>query len=282
MSESKQFKGWTIPGHAVPETSGKLGPAEGETLDFLSGHYQIFQLKAGHRFSTDDVLVAWYATENSPQANRILDLGSGIGSVALMVAWRRPRTPLVTVEAQSVSYSLAQKSWQLNGLSSQVDLRLGDFRSPEVFRPEDAASFDLITGSPPYFPLDSGILGDHPQKVACRFEVRGDISDYCVTAARLLAPGGGFACVFPVDPPHQLERVRKAVEATSLRIVRWRPIELRFGERPLLGVFWLMHQRDLPASLEEYEEPPLRIRDADGRVSLEYRLIKLRMGFPPH
>ena len=58
-----------------------------ETLDAVSGHFRLYQLAHGHRFSTDDVLVAWYATENSPQANRILDLGSGIGSVALMVAF---------------------------------------------------------------------------------------------------------------------------------------------------------------------------------------------------
>jgi hypothetical protein len=42
-----------------------------------------------------------------------------------------------------------------------------------------------VLGSPPYFPPGSGIEGDHPQKVACRFELRGDIRDYCAVARRI-------------------------------------------------------------------------------------------------
>jgi len=30
-----------------------------ESLDAISGHFRLFQLKRGHRFSTDDVLTAW-------------------------------------------------------------------------------------------------------------------------------------------------------------------------------------------------------------------------------
>ena len=277
----RQFKGWTIPGHDIPEGARGVLAGPEETIDIISGEYRIFQLKDGHRFSTDDVLVAWYATECSPQANRILDLGSGIGSVALMVAWRRPRTKIVTIEAQDISIACARKSWALNGLSEWVELRHGDFRSKEVLPVEEEKTFDLITGSPPYFPLNSGVLGDHPQKVACRFEVRGDIGDYCQAAARMLKPGGGFACVFPVDPPHQLERVWQSVAESGLRVVSWRPIELKAGETPLLGVFWMMHSKDLPGEIPMRQEAPLQIRDKEGSTTLEYRLIKLRMGFPP-
>ena len=44
----------------------------------------------------------------------------------------------------------------------------------------------------------------------------------------------------------------------------------------------MMLADDLPAELSPWEEPPLRIREKDGRTSLEYRLVKLRMGFPPN
>ena len=71
-------------------------------------------------------------------------------------------------------------------------------------------TFDLVLGSPPYFPLGTGIEGDHPQKVACRFELRGDIADYARVAARHLAPGGVFACVFPEDQRARLEAAARA------------------------------------------------------------------------
>ena len=57
------FKGWAKPGPIPPgATAGSPGVAEGETLDAISGHYRLLQLKNGHRFSTDDVLTAWYGT----------------------------------------------------------------------------------------------------------------------------------------------------------------------------------------------------------------------------
>ena len=37
-----------------------------ETLDALSGHFRIYQLRRGHRFSTDDLLTAWYGTSAAP------------------------------------------------------------------------------------------------------------------------------------------------------------------------------------------------------------------------
>ena len=68
-----------------------------------------------------------------PSARTILDLGSGIGSVALIAAWRLPGARLVTVEAQEVSVALARRSCAFNGLDDRTDIRLGDFRDPGVF-----------------------------------------------------------------------------------------------------------------------------------------------------
>ncbi|HUS36854.1 MAG TPA: hypothetical protein VM680_16020, partial [Verrucomicrobiae bacterium] len=140
--------------------------------------------------------------------------------------------------------------------------------------------FDLVLGSPPYFPLGTGVEGDHPQKVACRFEMRGDISDYCTVAARALASGGWFACVFPTE---QLQRVERAAKAAQLSIVRRRPIILREGEAPLLNVFAMVASADLPKAMREqtWVEPPLIIRARDGSVHPEYAAVKLSIGFPP-
>jgi tRNA1Val (adenine37-N6)-methyltransferase len=143
--------------------------------------------------------------------------------------------------------------------------------------------FDLILGSPPYFPPGSGVEGDHPQKVACRFELRGDITDYCRAAARSLDRGGLFACVFPVTPDAQHARVKQAAMSSGLSVVRWRPVVLREGERPLLGLFAMMRSTDLPPAIREqtWSEPPLIIRTEDGAVHPEYAAVKLSFGFPP-
>lgn len=278
----KSFKGWTIPG-PLPDLdamhSEELG--EGETLDALSGHFRIFQLKKGHRFSTDDVLTAWYGSTWCPSAGRVLDLGSGIGSVAMTAAWRLPGATFVTIEAQEESVELARKSARYNGLTHRFDIRLGDIRDAALLEEEEP--FDLVMGSPPYWPLEEGTQSEHPQRIACRFEVRGDIADYVAAARRNLAPGGVFACVFPVDVESQHERVRQAASEAEMTIIRWRPVYFREEKGAYLGLFLMMKNEDLPDAMrhQTWTEPPLIIRDRDGQIHAEYKAVKMSFGFPP-
>jgi tRNA1Val (adenine37-N6)-methyltransferase len=271
------FKGWTKPG-PKPPPAPDLVVEEGESLDAISGYFRLFQLKKGHRFSTDDVLTAWYGTTWCPRAEMVLDLGSGIGSVGMIAAWRLPGANFVTVEAQEESVLLARKSARFNGIENRYLIRQGDFRDAAMFDEEDR--FDLVLGSPPYFPMGTGIEGDHPQKIACRFEMRGDIFDYCAVAARVLKPGGLFACVFPTN---QMERVKGAASAAKLSIIRRRAVVLKEGEESLISLFAMMRAQDLPEAMRDktWVEPPLIIRARDGSVHSEYAAVKLSIGFPP-
>jgi tRNA1(Val) A37 N6-methylase TrmN6 len=276
------FKGWAKPGPIPPGiTTGEPALEPGETLDAIGGYFRLFQLEKGHRFSTDDVLVAWYGSSWAPCARTVLDLGSGVGTVGMITAWRLPGAQCVAIEAQPESVRLARKSAAWNGLIDRYEIREGDFRTSNVLRP--AEKFDLIFGSPPYFPQGDGIESDHPQRQACRFELRGTVVDYCAVAARHLQPGGVFACVFPIAPPEQESRVRAGATAAGLSIVRRRPVVLREGERPLLGLFLMHTATDLPEPMRNrtWTEPPLIIRAADGTVHPEYAAVKLAFGFPP-
>ena len=280
MKSETHFKGWAKPGSIPPGLASGAAVEPHETLDAISGHFRLFQLRDGHRFSTDDILTAWYGTSWCPTAQTVLDLGSGIGTIGMICAWRLPGAKCVTIEAQPESVALAKKSARYNGLTDRYEIREGDFRAAELFKP--AEKFDLITGSPPYFPQGAGIQSEHPQKLACRFELRGTIADYCVTAAKHLAPGGFFACVFPNEPA-QLARVEAGAKAANLVIVRRRPVVFREGDPPLVGLFGLMRADDLPEWLrgQTWIEPDLIIRARDGKIHPEYAAVKLAIGFPP-
>ena len=273
------FKGWAKPG-PIPSAAygGGFHPEPDETFDAISGHFRIFQLAKGHRFSTDDILTAWYGTSWAPCARTVLDLGSGVGSVGMIAAWRLYGARFVTIEAQDISVRLAKKSALYNGLQDRYEIRTGDFRDKSVLA--EAERFDLVLGSPPYFPIGSGVEGDHPQKVACRFELRGNIADYCAVAANHLELGGFFACVFPTD---QLDRVQKAAKEVGLTIVRRRPVTLREGSPPLLSLFGMHLSEHLPEPMRNrcWLEPELVIRDSQGNIHPEYAALKLAIGFPP-
>ena len=269
------FKSWAIPGPGVP---GGIEAAEGESLDALSGFFKIFQYENGHRFSTDDVLTAWYATSHCPCARRVLDLGSGIGSVGMITAWRLPGAELKTIEAQEISVKLARKSVIYNGLAHRYEIRKGDFRDPLLLKSEER--FDVITASPPYFPQGTGLQAEHPQKAACRFELRGSIADYAQTASLHLAPGGIFTAVFVAQ---QKQRLYDALEKANLSLVRQREVIFREGEMPLLILITANLTQDLPEKFRNapWTDPPLTIRLRDGSIHPEYSAIKLTVGFPP-
>jgi tRNA1Val (adenine37-N6)-methyltransferase len=267
------YRNWSRPGPTPP---GGVDPEKGETLDFICGDFRIFQYEGGHRYSTDDVLTAWYGTVCAPRVDRAADLGSGIGSVAIIAAWRLPGARLVTVEAQEASVRLARKSVRYNGIDSRFTIRLGDLRDPSHF--ENEAPFDLVLGSPPYFPAGTATEAEHPQAVPARIEVRGSVADYATTASRILAPGGIFAFVFPVA---QIDRVVRAVDDAKLRLVRRRDVIFKEGEPPLIALFAAARAGDIPATYETWVEPPLTIRRRDGGVPSEYSAIRMSFGFPP-
>jgi len=287
MSEQR-FRGWTRPG-PIPPARPDVVVEDGETLDYLCGHTRIFQYEKGHRFSVDDVLCAWFATTHAPRVERALDLGSGIGSVALSVAWRLPGARIATIEAQDISIRLARKSIAYNGLTERVFPHLGDLRDQALL--DDVAArfgpFDLVTGSPPYWPVGTALPAAHPQAVPARLEVRGDVADYARAAERVLAPGGVFACVHQAS---QHERVLAAIRAAGLapvfvRLVRFR--EDAPASESGISLYVAARSGDVPRGFHEgrpgkpWQEPDLILRRRDGGVHASYAAIRMSYGFPP-
>ncbi len=247
----------------LPDPPADLS-GEPETLDHLVGDWRIYQLRKGHRFSTDDLACAWEAVRVRPLARRYLDLGSGVGSVGLSTFAHLPDSArMVTVEAQAVSVGLARRSMVLNGLSERVDVRLGDLRDPTVL--PEGPSFDLVTGSPPYIPLGTGHVSPHHQRAHCRMELRGSVADYCAAARRTLAPGGRFVLVHLARDP----RPFRAIEEAGLVLCGTRDVFFRWDRDPMLRVFVCGLE---PAEAVRLE--PWTVRGEDGRWTAAWEAMR--------
>ena len=190
-----------------------LEPGADESLDRLSGTLRILQRTRGHRAASDDVVLAGVAAHAHPSPARILDLGTGKGTVALLLLRRFPEAVAVGLEAYPASHALAIRNAALNGLEGRFSPRLADLREVEVLAGE--AAFDLITGAPPFMPVGSGVLPADPQRAAGRFEFRGGVEDYALAAARALAPQGRV--VLLMDGASEA-RTRAAFDAAGLAL----------------------------------------------------------------
>lgn len=285
VRQARRPAGWEAPGPrpAGPGEREELWPAEGEDLCYLTGEFRIFQRIDGHRWSLDDLVTAWMATRDrgpdsgstGASVSRALDLGCGIGSVLMMVAWAHPRATCVGVEAQQISHDLCARSLTYNGLAARVDLRLGDLRDPSVLAGQDP--FDLITGTPPYFDVADGVVSTMPQKGPCRFELRGGVEAYCETAARHLAPHGRF---FVCEDARQVPRVETAAAAAGLTVRRRLDTIPRAGKPALFSVFEL-RRAERGAEHGMAAQEALVVRHRDGKRTDAFVGVRAAMGLPP-
>ena len=269
MTKSEQLSPVTPANFALGRTLLEQEFGESITVDGLTGSWFIFQRARGHRHSIDDVLTAHYALSLSPRVGTHLDLGTGIGTVGLLVLWGlKAAAHLTAIEAQAVSHRLLLANIEHNALSDRVRPLLGDLRDLAL-----SEQFPLITGSPPYFPTSAGIVPQDAQKAHARFEPRGDVSDYARAAKRHLAPGGLFVFCFPFP---QKQRALHAVTVAELALVRQRDVIPRAGLAPLFSLFACRHADE---AADSAVDEPLVVRSHEGVLSEAMQQVRRGFGF---
>ncbi len=271
--------GWTAPGPRPRGDQGDptLAPADDEDLSLLTGDWRVFQKRRGNRWSLDDLVTAWIATESvdRAQVRRALDLGCGIGSVLMMVAWRIPHVRSVGVEAQAVSAGLARRALRWNGADDRCEVRDGDLRAVLDHVPEGAV-FDLVTGTPPYFPPGTGVESSRVQVAPARFEHRGGIEDYCLAASKTLGAGGRFVvCGGAMEGPRAHAGAR---DAGLVVLADWAVIPR--VDRPMRVGVWVMARASDFAETPPCEARSITVRTADGQWTTEFRAVRDAMGMP--
>lgn len=268
--------GWVAPGPrpaAAPDAT--LGPRAGEDLCFLAGDWRILQQIDGHRWSLDDLVTAWVAaavTADRPPS-RFADLGCGIGTVLMLLAWRFPHATGVGIEAQAASVDLARRSLAWNGAEPRCEVRLGDFREDDVL--PSGGGFDLVTGTPPYLTPGHATASQRAQCGPCHFEERGGVEDYCAAAARLLAPGGLFVVCAAT---FQHRRVVRGMEDADLAIDAETVVIPRAGKAPLFAVYVARRTADLARCHALPAE--LVVRDRAGAWTPSFAAVRAAMGMP--
>jgi tRNA1Val (adenine37-N6)-methyltransferase len=166
--------------------------APGETLDTVfDGRLVLVQSRSGYRFSVDALLLAHFVSVR--RADRIVDLGSGNGVIALALACLYPAAAVTAVEFQAAMVERARRSARWNQLDARVEVLRGDVRRAGEL--PDAESFDVAVCNPPYRGAASGRISAGDERRTARHELNGDLGDFLSAAHRLLRNKGRAALV---------------------------------------------------------------------------------------
>lgn len=131
-------------------------------------------------------------TEESP--DRILDLGTGSGALALGLAHAFPASEVVAVDQSPAALALAQENADRNELTGRVDFLISDWFD------QLEGNFDLIVSNPPYLDEDEWSaceteVRDHEPKQSLVSEFNdssADLKRIVASAAPRLRPGGAL------------------------------------------------------------------------------------------
>jgi tRNA1Val (adenine37-N6)-methyltransferase len=201
---------------------------------------------------------------------KILDLGTGVGTVGLAVLWGLGHgAELTCVEAQEISYRLLSENIVGNGLNGCVRAIHGDIRNLDL-----GERFPLITGSLPYFPIGTGSLREGSQKAHARFELRGDVGDCAQAARRHITEDGLFVFCFPFQ---QKSRCIRLVTSVGFKLMTIRDV-VPMTSKPTL---FSLYCASLNFTGAATEEDPLIVAFENGKYTPEMMAIQATRGFGP-
>jgi tRNA1(Val) A37 N6-methylase TrmN6 len=258
-----------------------VSPLEDEMLTALAGHWCLYQFEYGHRMTTDDLVCGAIASMQNINIEKYMDLGTGLGSVLHIVNWKRfgEIKECFGIEAQEKNYNLALKSIRFNGIDSFTKLINIDMR--DLMTSQDVllndTKFDLITGTPPYFPLNNQSHPDEFGRTMCAFEVRGGIEVYIEVAAKYLKMDGRLVIA---NGYLQSERTLKCAERYGFSCTEIWNVHGRTRSACLFSVFCFKRKGNHVQG-EVVEIKKLDIRGEDYQFTKEYEEMLISMGKPP-
>ncbi len=169
--------------------------APDERLDEVNERIRLIQKKQGLTFGTDAYLLAAFIRPKSRA--RAVDLGSGTGIIPLLLCAREKVGSVHAVEVQKCFAELIGRNAVLNGLSERITPMETDLR--ELTFESVGGEVDIVCSNPPYLKANAGKTNLAEEKEIARHEIKGDISDFCAAASRILKSKGSFYCVWRAD-----------------------------------------------------------------------------------
>lgn len=218
------------------------------------------------KVGTDGVLIGAWAPIDSPFGHlpfTILDVGTGSGLIALMLAQRCPEAEIDAIDIDAGSCEQARENFEASPWTERLHVTqrsLQDWLHNKL----STGGYDLIVSNPPYF-VDS-LKAPNAARCAARHNDTLPFSTLIATSAQLLKEEGTLAVIVPSEAEDELQRLAAAARLHCTRRYYVHPKPGRPAKRVMIA--W--QKGDTSANLGGSIEH-LTLEDEHGGRSAEYQ-----------
>ncbi len=159
---------------------------------FRFREFLIRQDRSAMKVGTDGVLLgAWADCSHCATA---MDVGTGTGLIALMIAQRNPEIRITAIEIDEAAASQAQENIIASPWADRINVVRGDFME---YSPDSGLTFDLIVCNPPFF--TRSLKNPDTLRATARHDEGLPLALLIGKACSLLSAEGSIALILPAD-----------------------------------------------------------------------------------
>ena len=222
---------------------------------FRFKQFAIANSRSAMKVGTDGVLLgAWSEPMSGDALVRVLDIGTGTGLIALMIAQRYPSTTIDAVEIDSVAAEEAAMNVAASPWSERVKVFCSDIAEFDAGK-----KYEMIVSNPPFF--TNGVVSDDNSRAIARHASTLTFGMLMTNVARLLADNGVFAMISPAE---SLDALETEACVAGLYLCRRCNVFTKPG-KPCRRILTLWKKE-----IGAVDEDNLFIHTADGAYSEEY------------
>lgn len=219
---------------------------------FRFKQFSVADNKCAMKVGTDAVILGAWA--NVCKAETILDIGTGCGLIALMVA-QRSSAQITAIDIDESASIQCKENFLASLWNERLDTVHG---SVQQFNPDNR--FDLIVCNPPFF--KNALKPPDAQRNIARHNDKLSFESLLASVDRLLNDNGTFAFILPIDEAHQVITLGVAHQLFPNRCCTVMPREGKSSNRLIV---------ELSRIVSEIERETLTIRDQNNQYTLQYK-----------
>ena len=182
---------WRVPKHSwLPMGSDS----------FRFRQFELRQDRCAMKVGTDGTLLGAWALMPGEASGRVLDIGTGTGLIALMMAQRYPEAEVTAIDIDAGAVSQARENVAASPFARRVtvkEMALQQMGESSRVADQPSSRYDALVCNPPFF-VNSLVCPD-ARRTAARHASSLPLTDLTAAASVLLSNGGELSVILPAD-----------------------------------------------------------------------------------